>query len=285
METSIRKPSWLNKKISLSVGYRVKRVLKDLRLHSVCQESLCPNISECFNAGTAAFMILGKACTRNCSFCGIIKGQPDAVDYEEPRRIKEAVKRLGLSYIVITSPARDDLCDGGADLFCETVKVIKNLGSSKKVEILIPDFLGKKRSIEKAANSSADIIAHNVETVSSHYIKVRPKANYRRSLEVLRIIKSINKEVLTKSGLMLGLGEKDLEVEETLQDLKMAGCDFLTIGQYLPPSLKHYILKEYVNPDKFSYFKEYALKLGFRRVEAAPYVRSSYRAHLFMHNM
>lgn len=275
----MKKPSWLNKKIDFSLCRKVKEILRDLDLHTVCEESLCPNISECFSSGTAAFMILGNICTRDCFFCGVAKGRPEKSGGDEPERVKKAVNRLKLDYVVVTSPSRDDLDDGGAYMFCETTKAIKSLCPSKKVELLIPDFSGRMHLIKKVADCRADVIAHNLETVLSLYIKVRQKADYKRSLKVLRIIKDTNKRVFTKSGLMLGLGENDTEVEETLENLREAKCDFVTLGQYLPPSLSHYPLKEYVCPDKFSYFEKYALRLGFKGVRSAPYVRSSYRAH------
>ena len=292
------KPSWLNKRIILGSCHKVKSVLRDLSLHSVCEESSCPNISECFQEGVATFMILGDTCTRECTFCGVNKGQPYSVDYDEPRRIKEAVKRLNLNYVVVTSPTRDDLDDGGAGLFCQTVEAIMSLGFNKTVEILIPDFKGKAELIEKVARSSAKVISHNLETVPRLYTEVRKGADYKRSLEVLRMIKEmnpvrsikvkgknnktsngVNKKAFTKSGLILGLGEEEEEVIQALLDLRSVDCDLLTLGQYLPPSLKHYPLKGYVLPDKFAYFQEYAQKIGFRGVKSAPYVRSSYLAH------
>ena len=224
-------------------------------------------------------MILGDTCTRECTFCGINKGQPCLIDYEEPKRIKEAVERLNLNYVVITSPTRDDLDDGGAGLFCQTIEEIMSLGSNKTVEILIPDFKGKVKLIEKVARSRAKVISHNLETPASLYTKVRKGAVYERSLEVLRLIKEMNKKALTKSGLILGLGEEEEEVIQALLDLRSVGCDLLTLGQYLPPSLKHYPLKAYVSPDKFTYFQDYAQKIGFKGVKSAPYVRSSYLAH------
>jgi len=273
------KPFWLDKKIALGSCRKVKSLLRDLSLHSVCEESSCPNISECFQGGVATFMILGDTCTRECAFCGINKGQPCLIDYEEPRRIKKAVKRLNLNYVVITSPTRDDLDDGGAGLFCQTVEEVMSLGPERAVEILIPDFKGKRDSIEKVAICRAKVISHNLETVPRLYTEVRKGADYKRSLEVLRLIKEINKEVFTKSGLILGLGEEEKEVIQALLDLRSVGCDLLTLGQYLPPSLKHYPLKSYVLPDKFVYFQKYAQKIGFKSVKSAPYVRSSYLAH------
>jgi lipoic acid synthetase len=282
VENVMKKPHWLNKKVDISACHNLKSALKKLKLHTVCQEALCPNISECFSSGVATFMILGDICTRACTFCGVEKGKPALVDPCEPKRVKEAVEGLGLDYVVITSPTRDDLFDGGASMFAATVKQIKSINAKKKVEILIPDFLGKHKSIEIAAQCGAWVIAHNLETVPSLYPKVRKGADYNRSLKVLKLVKEANKGIFTKSGLMLGLGEGDQEVVQVLQDLRGVGCDFLTLGQYLPPSLAHYSIKEYVLPDKFLFFKNHALKLGFLGVKSAPYVRSSYMAHTLL---
>lgn len=278
----MRKPVWLDKKIDLKVCHTIKGVLRSLRLNTVCEEALCPNISECFGASVATFLILGNTCTRNCSFCGISKGTPEAVDDSEPFRISEAVKLLDLDYIVITSPARDDLKDGGASLFCQTTQKIKNIRSNIRVELLIPDFLGSHEPLEKIAFSGADVVAHNIETVPSLYIKVRRDADYHRSLKVIKLIKSINKRVFTKSGLMLGLGEKNSDVIKVFKDLRRGGCDFLTLGQYLPPSPKHTPLQRYINPDIFRRLARVALKLGFLEVKSSPYTRSSYLAHSFL---
>ncbi|MFH1519307.1 MAG: lipoyl synthase [Candidatus Omnitrophota bacterium] len=276
-----RKPSWLNKKINLGVCHKLKSLLRDLRLRSVCEESSCPNISECFCNGVVTFMILGDTCTRECAFCGVNKGRPAPADSDEPKRIKEAVRRLGLSHVVITSPTRDDLSDAGAELFYRTTEAVKSIDSRIRVEILIPDFKGRRDLIKKIVKSRAEVVAHNLETTASLYLKVRKGADYSRSLEVLRLIKEINQNTFTKSSLILGLGEKEEEVIQALVDLRQAGCDFLTLGQYLPPSLSHYPLKEYVNPDKFTFFEQYAGKLEFRGVKSTPYTRSSYLAHTF----
>lgn len=276
-----RKPPWLNKKINLSACRKLKSLLRDLRLHSVCEESSCPNISECFCNVVATFMILGDTCTRACAFCGVNKGKPAPVDSDQPRRIKEAVRRLGLRYVVITSPTRDDLSDAGAELFYRTAEAVKSIDYRIRVEILIPDFKGRRDLIKQVVNSRAEVIAHNLETTSSLYSKVRKNADYSRSLEVLRLIKEINKNTFTKSSLILGLGEKEEEIIQTLVDLRQAGCDFLTLGQYLPPSLNHYSLKEYIHPDKFTFLEQYAGKLGFQGVKSTPYARSSYLAHTF----
>lgn len=278
----MRKPSWLNKKIDLAALAKVKGLMKGLNLHTVCQESLCPNISECFSHSAATFMILGNICTRQCQFCNVTKAIPNSIDPDEPKRVKEAVKALGLGYVVITSPTRDDLDDGGAKAFSSTVKEIKDFNQNIKVEILIPDFLGKEESIDIVANCTADVISHNLETIPSLYHEVRKGADYVRSLRVLRLLKEKNPDIYTKSGFMLGLGETDAEFMATLGDLRQVGCDFLTLGQYLPPSNKHFPLKEYISPEKFSYFEKNAKNLGFKAVKSSPYTRSSYLAHTFL---
>jgi lipoic acid synthetase len=277
------KPFWLDKQISLSSCRDVKQILREFNLHTVCEQALCPNISQCFSQHLATFMILGDVCTRGCAFCGLKRSlKPQAPDPDEPRRIREAVKRLNLYYVVVTSPTRDDLYDGGADLFCKTVDEIVHIDGQRRAEVLIPDFRGRKESIEKIAASKATLIGHNVETVPSLYTRIRQGADYRRSLTVLKTVRAFNKHVPLKSGLMLGLGEKAGEIKRVLLDLREAGCDFLTLGQYLPPSRRHYPLQEYVLPETFLYFKEYALDLGFKGVKSSPYVRSSYMAHSFL---
>ncbi len=279
------KPYWLDKKINLEDCRRLKTTLKDLKLNTVCEASLCPNISECFSSRVATFIILGNICTRGCSFCKLTPGVPAKFDPEEPKRIKQAVKRLGLNHVVVTSPTRDDLADKGLEAYCRTTEEILSLGADKIVELLVPDFSGDQDLLGKLATCQAKIIGHNIETVPSLYIEVRKGSDYQRSLEVLRRLKKANKDILTKSGLMLGLGEKSSEVLEVIEDLSRVGCDFLTLGQYLPPSLAHFPLKSYISPDKFLYFKEFALKLGFKSVSSTPYTRSSYLAHSFLHNM
>jgi len=280
--STLKKPRWLDKKLNLADCRKLKKLLRDFKLNTVCEESLCPNMSECFSQGVATFMILGDICTRDCRFCGIKKGNPGSLDYDEPKRISEAVRQLNLNYVVITSPTRDDLEDGGADLFFRTVRELKNLDSKIRVEILIPDFLGKWTALAKVAASGADVISHNLETVPSLYIKVRKKADYQRSLLIIRNIKKINKSIPVKSGPMLGLGEKESEVIEVLKDLRNADCDFLTLGQYLPPSITHYPLEVYIHPERFSYFEKQALSLGFRKIKSSVYTRSSYLAHAFL---
>ncbi|MFH1772451.1 MAG: lipoyl synthase [Candidatus Omnitrophota bacterium] len=278
----MKKPHWLHKKIDLSSLRRVKELLSELNLHTVCQQALCPNISECFKNNVATFMILGTSCSRNCGFCAIEKLPLNKPDYTEPHRVKEAVKRMGLKYVVVTSPARDDLVDGGAKMFLLTVKEIKALVPVPKVEILIPDFEGKEKPLELVASSGADIISHNIETVPSLYIKVRKEADYIRSLDIIKKLKGINKNIIVKSGFMLGIGEEKQEVIDVLGDLANAGCDFLTIGQYLAPTTKHYPVIRYIPQEEFLFYKEKAFESGFKAVKAAPYVRSSYLAHTLL---
>ena len=278
----MEKPSWLDKKLNLAVCREMKNFLRTSKLHTVCEESFCPNISECFNEGVATFMILGNNCTRSCKFCAVNKETACAIDWNEPKRIAQAVKRLNLHYIVITSPARDDISDGGAELFYRTIEEIKNMDSSKKVEILIPDFLGNSEALIKIANSRADVISHNLETVPSLYANIRPQADYARSLAVLKTIKQLNRSIFTKSGIMLGLGEEEKQIIDTFLDLRKSECDFLTLGQYLAPSLRHYPVKEYITPNKFLSLEKIAYSLGFKKVKSSPYVRSSYLASQFL---
>lgn len=292
----MKKPSWLNKRINLFSCHELKNFLRASGLKTVCEESLCPNISECFRKRVATFMILGNHCTRNCKFCAVAKGKflktsvignsaiydsTSKVDFSEPEKIAKAVMGLGLNYIVITSPTRDDLFDGGAEMFLRTVKAIKNINSAKKVEILIPDFLGNLDSLIKISGSQADVVGHNLETVPSLYTRVRPLADYGRSLFVLKKMKELNKNIFTKSGIMLGLGEKENELIKVFNDLREIKCDFLTLGQYLAPSSQHYPVRDYITPDKFDYLEKVAYGLGFKKVKSSPYVRSSYLAEEF----
>ncbi|MFH1867988.1 MAG: lipoyl synthase [Candidatus Omnitrophota bacterium] len=278
--TTHKRPQWLNKRISLKECKELKGMFKDLGLNTVCEEAHCPNISECFSKRTATFMILGDICTRNCAFCAIKKGDPLPPDHNEPERIAQAVKNLDLKYVVITSVTRDDLSDGGAELFAMTVTAIRNCIQSAKIELLTPDFKGDFEPLKKIVDSMPDVVNHNIETVPRLYKEVRSQSDYRRSISILRIAKEISgeKNIYTKSGLMVGMGEGAEEVLELFEDLRNAGCDFLSIGQYLSPGPGHYPVKEYVSPDRFSYYKNEALKIGFLHVESGPYVRSSYCA-------
>ncbi|MDQ7031330.1 MAG: lipoyl synthase [Desulfonauticus sp.] len=273
----LRKPEWLKVKLPTKVEFsNTKKVLTSLNLNTVCQSARCPNIFECFSKKTATFLILGKFCTRNCAFCKIEHFAPEPVDRDEPFRILEAVKRLDLKYVVITSVTRDDLEDGGASQFQKVISLLKQ-HLSLKVEVLTPDFRGDFRSLEKVISSGPYVFNHNLETISRLYPKIRPQANYKQSLDVLEQAKKMDKSILTKSGLMLGLGENKDEVKQTLEDLKKAGCDWITLGQYLQPTRYHFPVQRYVHPDEFEELKEFGQTLGLQ-VFAGPLVRSSYHA-------
>jgi lipoyl synthase len=274
------KPDWLKKPVMFNnnnIG-QVRDLLLNLNLHTVCQSAMCPNIFECFSKKTATFMLLGNICTRNCAFCAVGAGNPLPPDKDEPQNIAKAVKSLDLKYIVLTSVTRDDLEDGGANQFAETVREIKKLLPDVKIESLVPDFKGSRGSLEVLLKERIDVLNHNVETVKENYHNVRPQANYRRSLELLQTSKEIMPGTLTKSGFMLGLGESREEVEELLRDLKNVDCDIVTIGQYLSPSEKNYPIQKYYSPEEFESFKSFAESLKFRYVFSGVFVRSSYQA-------
>ena len=276
---NMRKPEWLRIKYRKNEQTeQVISLLKRLSLHTVCQEAMCPNLFECFGKKTATFMILGKNCTRNCTFCNVQKGKPDPVDVHEPDHLVEAVKELALNYIVITSVTRDDLTDGGASQFVQAIQKLHQFSDELLVEVLIPDFNGNHGALAEVVKAEPDVLNHNVETVPRLYPEVRPMADYQRSLAVLKRSKEINPKILTKSGIMLGLGEKEKEVDHVLQDLRKAGCSMLTIGQYLAPSRFHHPIIEYIHPYQFAYYEEKAYQLGFKGVASAPLVRSSHRA-------
>ncbi len=276
------KPDYLKKRINLEDTSYVKNILRDLSLHTVCEEAFCPNISECFSKKVATFLILGKICTRNCKFCDIEKGRPEELDKDEPEKVLEAVKKLRLSFVVITSVTRDDIEDGGSEIFKMCVLKIKNFDKNIKIETLIPDFKGNIKALEKVVSVSPEIISHNIETVPSLYSEIRSKANYQISLSVLKNAKELNNKIYTKSGIMLGLGEKENEVIKVMEDLHEVRCDFLSIGQYLSPSKNHYPVKEYISPEKFEYYKEKAMNSGFKYVKSGPFVRSSYLAEEYL---
>lgn len=273
-----KKPDWL--KIRIRSGQEkteVEEILKKYSLNTVCEEANCPNKMECFSKHTATFMILGRNCTRNCTFCNVNKAIPEPVNEQEPLNIANAVNELQLKHVVITSVTRDDLSDGGAEHFARVTRQIKKK-NAVTVEVLIPDFQGVMEPLKKVINAKPEIINHNVETVPRLYKMVRPMALYSRSLEVLKRVKSIDKHIYTKSGIMVGLGEKENEIRGVLKDLRSAGCELLTIGQYLAPSLKHYPVKEYIHPEIFKKYKKKALEMGFKCVMSGPLVRSSYNA-------
>lgn len=272
-------PSWLNKKIPTpEKRSKVKNLVESLNINTVCQEANCPNIGECFSNKTATFMILGENCTRNCKFCAVSAKKPTSVDKNEPRNIARAVKKLGLTYVVITSVTRDDLADGGVKQFVKTINEIKKISPKIRVEILTPDFQGKKNILKKLKKADFEIFAHNIETVPDLYQKIRPEANYNRSLNLLSYMREIMPDIYIKSGLMLGLGESEKEVLKVLNDLYEVGVEIITIGQYLAPSSNHAEVKEYIKPKKFEEYKEAALDIGFETAVAGPFVRSSYRA-------
>ena len=271
-------PPWLKRKIPAG-GHanRVRELLSDLNLTTVCQNAICPNLGECFGAQTATFLVMGSTCTRNCRFCAIAGGSPEPLDPDEPRRLAEAARRLGLKHTVVTSVTRDDLPDGGASHFVATVKEIRKACDSS-VEILTPDFQGREKDILTAAASKPEIFNHNVETAPRLYPTVRPMADYHRSLGLLKTVKEFDENILTKSGFMVGLGETAEEIESLLRDLRENGCDIVTIGQYLQPSESHLPVQRYVPPEEFREFRKIAESLGFLGVAAGPYVRSSYNA-------
>ena len=275
-----RKPAWLQKKIVPSAHGEMEGLLKELRLNTVCQQARCPNITECFSKRQATFLILGRICTRLCSFCSVSKETPLALDPNEPASVAEAVCRLGLSHVVITSPTRDDLADGGAAAFAETVARIRIAAPQTKVELLIPDFRGDVAALATVVASAPDILGHNLETVPRLY-QIRSGADYRRSLDVLAEAHRLDAELKTKSGLMLGLGEEEGELFGVLEDLLQAGCSYLSLGQYLAPSRAHYPVQRFVEPEVFELYKVKAVEMGFAHVESAPYVRSSYHAEQY----
>jgi len=253
-------------------------LLDGLKLHTICQSALCPNIGRCFTSGTATFLILGDVCTRRCTFCAVKKGHPTPVDEAEPQHLLEAVAKLGLSYVVITSVTRDDLPDGGAYQFARTVTLLRENVADIMVEVLVPDFLGSEEAIRTVIESGPQVINHNVETVPRLYSEVRPGADYTRSLELLYTVKKLKPAMVTKSGLMLGLGEGREEVIEVMSDIREANCDLLTIGQYLQPSARHHPVVRFIPPEEFSEYEITGREMGFAGVASSPLVRSSYRA-------
>jgi lipoic acid synthetase len=275
----LRKPPWLKKKISpLKDLEKVKSILAEASLHTVCEEARCPNLGECFSRGISTFLILGKICTRNCGFCGVAHGVPVPPDETEPEKVAQAVQKMGLQYVVITSVTRDDLHDGGASLFAKTIRAVRILDPKVKVEILIPDFKGDPASLEIVVRENPDVLNHNIETISRLYPEVRPQAGYKRSLDLLRKSKELHPHISTKSGFMLGLGETENEVLELLRDLRKAGCDLLTIGQYLQPRKDRLPVVRYVPLDEFEEYKRIGEEAGFKTVASGPFVRSSFHA-------
>jgi lipoic acid synthetase len=274
------KPEWLRARAPVGENYHnLKRLARSLNLHTVCESAQCPNIGECWHHKTATFMMLGNLCTRRCGFCAVPKGRPEPIDFDEPRRVAEAVAALGLEFAVITSVNRDDDLLGGAQAFAMVIEEIRRQASGCGVEVLIPDFRGDREAIRIVVEARPTVLNHNIETVPRLYRVVRSGARYERSLELLRYSKEISPRSLTKSGVMVGLGEETAELLEVFRDLAATGCDILTIGQYLRPSRDHLPMARHYTPREFAELKTEALRMGFRHVESGPLVRSSYHAH------
>tara|TARA_B100001027_G_C16261935_1_gene329927 strand:+ start:977 stop:1840 length:864 start_codon:yes stop_codon:yes gene_type:complete len=277
-----KKPSWLKVKLPTGESYKkVRNLVSEHKLHTICESGNCPNMGECWGAGTATFMILGNVCTRSCDFCAVSTGKPEEVDVFEPARVANSVKLMKVKHAVITSVDRDDLQDGGADMWVKTVSAIRRKSPDTTLETLIPDFAGKWENLQRIIEVAPEIVSHNIETVRRLTKKIRIQAKYNRSLELLLRLKKGGMK--TKSGLMLGLGETDQEVIETMQDLRSVKVDILTLGQYLQPTPKHAEVKDFITPEKFDEYQKLGLEMGFRFVESGPLVRSSYHAekHLF----
>ena len=277
----MQKPAYAVKKVDFKEMHPTEKAIAGLNLHTVCHQARCPNISECYSRGTAAFLILGDTCTRNCSFCNVKKGRPVEPDNGEAVKLAEAVRRLKLNYVVITSVTRDDLPDGGASAFVSAIGEIRRVNSGIKTEVLVPDFAGDEKAIGAVVEALPEVFAHNVETVPSLY-RVRKGADYKRSLGVLKYDRTSGRLSAVKSGLMLGLGEKEGEILEVFNDLKAVGCDYLSIGQYLQPDKGHEPVVEYVTPEKFKWYEEKAYEAGFKHVESGVWVRSSYMAEKYV---
>lgn len=274
-----RHPDWLKVKIGGGKNFvKMKSLLRNAKLHTICEEAKCPNIAECFENGTAVFLILGDTCTRNCKYCNVKHGTPRSLNPNEPKDVAISVKELNLRYVVITSVTRDDLDDGGASLFYDTIKEVKKLNQNCKLEVLIPDFRGNLESLKKIVNAGPDVINHNIEVCQDLFPDIRPEGNYKISIKLLKNIKKIKNNINTKSGFMVGIGETKDQIIKTMEDLKKANVDFLTIGQYLQPTRNHAEIKKYYTPKEFEEFKNIAINMGFKHVESGPLVRSSYHA-------
>lgn len=279
-KTKQPKPDWIRIKLTTGDNYKeIKSMMRSKTLHTVCEEARCPNIYECWANRTATFMILGDICTRACRFCAVNTGLPTELDLQEPERVAEAAEQMNLRHCVVTSVARDDLKDGGAYIFAETVKAIRRRLPLCSVEVLIPDFMGDEESLKIVMDVKPDILNHNIETVERMSDRVRAKAKYSRSLQLLKNAKAMQPDIPTKSSIMLGVGEQWHEILEAMDDLRSVGCDIMTIGQYLQPSPKHLNVEKYYTPEEFATLKEEGMKRGFSHVESGPLVRSSYHAH------
>ena len=276
-QTKIKKPEWLRVKLPIGESYKhVRGLVDNHKLHTICESGNCPNMGECWGEGTATFMILGNVCTRSCGFCAVATGRPDAIDWDEPQRVAEAIHLMKVKHAVITSVDRDELKDGGSIIWHNTIKAVKELNPSTTLETLVPDFRGIPEQIQRVIDAAPNVVSHNMETVERLTRQVRIQAKYRRSLEVLKMLKQGN--MRTKTGIMLGLGETKEEVIQTMQDLVEVGCDVLTIGQYLQPTTKHLTLQRFAHPDEFAELREIGYQLGFDYVESGPLVRSSYHS-------
>jgi lipoyl synthase len=279
-KTKQPKPDWIRIKLTTGDNYKeIKSMMRSKTLHTVCEEARCPNIYECWANRTATFMILGDICTRACRFCAVNTGLPTELDLQEPERVAEAAEQMNLRHCVVTSVARDDLKDGGAYIFAETVKAIRRRLPLCSVEVLIPDFMGSEEALKIVMDVKPDILNHNIETVERMSDRVRAKAKYTRSLQLLKNAKAMQPDIPTKSSIMLGVGEQWHEILEAMDDLRSVGCDIMTIGQYLQPSPKHLNVEKYYTPEEFAILKEEGMKRGFSHVESGPLVRSSYHAH------
>ncbi len=284
-ESSSRRPNWLRVKLPIGESYKkVRNLVDEYKLHTICQSGNCPNMGECWGAGTATFMILGNTCTRSCSFCAVKTGRPTEYDTDEPRRVAEAIFLMGVKHAVITSVNRDELKDRGAEIWYQTVHAVKTVSPETTIETLIPDVKANWEALERMISGGQEVVSHNMETVERLYRKVRPQAKYERSLEQIQRTKAYGQR--TKSGIMVGLGETEDEVLRVMDDLVAHGCDVLTIGQYLQPTKMHLEIAEYVHPDTFAFYKEAGMAKGFDYVESGPLVRSSYHAerHVFASN-
>ena len=280
-QTPVRKPKWLRVKLPTGKNYKhVRKLVSDNKLHTICESGNCPNMGECWGEGTATFMILGNICTRSCGFCAVATGRPLPVDWEEPEKVAESVKLMEVKHCVITSVDRDELKDGGSIIWVKTVEAVRRKSPGTTMETLIPDFKGDVEAIQRIIDVAPEIVSHNIETVRRLTREVRIQAKYDRSLEVLRLLKEGGRR--TKSGIMLGLGETEEEVIQTMDDLRSVGVDIMTIGQYLQPTPKHLPVKEFITPEQFAKYKKIGLEKGFRFVESSPLVRSSYRAEKHM---
>ncbi|KAF3981230.1 MAG: lipoyl synthase [Methylococcales symbiont of Hymedesmia sp. n. MRB-2018] len=281
-DSVLRKPDWIRVKISANEEItRIKQTLRENNLHTVCEEAACPNLAECFSHGTATFMIMGDICTRRCPFCDVAHGKPKPLDQKEPINLAKTIKAMALKYVVITSVDRDDLRDGGAGHFVDCIKAIREQSAETKIEILVPDFRGRMdKAVDILKQHPCDVFNHNLETVPRLYKEARPGADYRGSLRLLKKYKKAHPTAMTKSGIMLGLGERQEEVHQVMQDLVNHGCSMLTLGQYLQPSKDHLSVQEYITPEQFDRYAEMADTMGFKNVASAPLVRSSYHADI-----